>query len=145
MRLNDPPAGRIVPVDLGAIPARLALVAPGHVVEREHREPLVTLLAWPFRCLNHRIEQLVPVDLNLASDALIVGGQFGQAVEAPLQKRIEVNDVGRADVEKAGGITLAPAVERRSLQGDDVFDGRDGWTQKTQLTADLFNRNHRVP
>jgi len=69
-----------------------------------------------------------------------MGLQFGQAVNPPFQKRIEVDDVRRANLEKPGWIALAPAVERCALESDD-FRGEARSCEAHRAEMSFFSRS----
>src|SRR5208283_859481 len=53
---------------------------------------------------------------HLSSDAVVIKNQSREAVDAFIEERIEVDDVGRTDLQKSIRVSAAPALERGALQ-----------------------------
>src|SRR5262245_2102477 len=59
-------------------------------------------------------------DEDLPANRLVVRRQRVPAVQAEVEERIEVHHVRRRYLQEPGRVALAPEIERRALQGDDL-------------------------
>jgi hypothetical protein len=108
--LDESPFGALASIDLGAIPAQLRAAGESAAeIERQDGHSAVLMYEW--------IDDFEILCVDSTAKRLVVSAEGLDSVDTVIDEGIEVDDVGRRNLEVPGWIPLPPTLE------GSVFDG----------------------